>query len=38
MTRFTESEVAEAALMWLEALGYDVIGGPGIAPDEPQSD
>lgn len=29
--RFTESVVEEAALAWLEALGYTVLRGPDIA-------
>src|SRR4051794_35961330 len=33
--RFTESVVEEAALEWLEALGYGVLAGPDIAPGEP---
>ncbi len=31
---FTESVVEEAALAWLEALGYAVLHGPEIAPGE----
>ena len=31
MTTFTESVVEEAALAWLEALGYAVLHGPDIA-------
>jgi type I restriction enzyme R subunit len=30
---FTESVVEEAALEWLDALGYTVLNGPDIAPD-----
>jgi len=33
MTAFTESEVEEAALAWLEGLGWAVAHGPDIAPD-----
>src|ERR1700693_1130635 len=33
MTSFTESVVEEAALAWLEALGYVVLHGPDIAVD-----
>ena len=33
MTPFTESEVEAAALAWLEAHGWHVAHGPGIAPD-----
>ena len=32
---FTESIVEEAALAWLEALGYAVLHGPAIAAGEP---
>jgi type I restriction enzyme R subunit len=32
---FTESVVEEAALAWLEGLGYAVVQGPGIAAGEP---
>ena len=35
MTLFTESVVEEAALAWLEHLGYQVLGGPDIASGEP---
>ena len=31
MTSFTESVVEDAALAWLEALGYAVLHGPDIA-------
>lgn len=34
MTRFTESVVEDAALVWLESLGYAVKHGPEIAPGE----
>mgnify|MGYP000369889037 CR=1 FL=1 len=33
-TRFTESVVEEAALAWLESLGYTILHGPEIAPGE----
>jgi len=33
--RFTESVVEEAALAWLEGLGYTILHGPEIAPGEP---
>jgi len=33
--RFTESIVEDAALAWLEALGYAVLHGPDIAAGEP---
>src|SRR5437660_282535 len=32
---FTESVVEDAALAWLEALGYAVLDGPDIAAGEP---
>ncbi|MCC6810912.1 MAG: type I restriction endonuclease subunit R [Deltaproteobacteria bacterium] len=32
---FVESEVEQAALEWFGALGYSVVSGPTIAPDEP---
>ena len=35
MTAFTESTVEEAALAWLESLGWNVAHGPDIAPDTP---
>lgn len=31
---FSESEVEEAALAWLESMGYSVLAGPEIAPGE----
>ncbi len=34
-TKFTESVVEDAALAWLEALGYAVLHGPDIAAGEP---
>lgn len=34
MTSFTESVVEQAALAWLEGLGYTVRHGPVIAPGE----
>lgn len=34
MTAFTESVVEDAALAWLESLGYTVKHGPEIAPGE----
>lgn len=33
MSRFTESHVEDAALSWLEGLGYSVEHGPDIGPD-----
>ncbi|MFL5329888.1 MAG: type I restriction endonuclease subunit R [Gemmataceae bacterium] len=38
MARFTESIVEEAALDWLEGLGYVVLSGPDIAPGEPAAE
>src|SRR6266481_2060759 len=35
MRGFTESEVEEAALGWLEAIDWTVKHGPEIAPGEP---
>jgi type I restriction enzyme R subunit len=35
MTAFTESVVEDAALAWLQALGYAVLHGPDIAASEP---
>jgi type I restriction enzyme R subunit len=35
---FTESIVEEAALGWLEALGYSVLHGPAIAVGEPAAE
>jgi type I restriction enzyme R subunit len=35
---FTESVVQQAALAWLESLGYAVLAGPEIAPGEPQAE
>src|SRR5436309_2560996 len=32
---FTESIVEEAVLDWFEGLGYTVLHGPSIAPEEP---
>ena len=32
MSGFTESIVEDAALAWLETLGYAVIHGPDISP------
>ena len=33
MPTFTESIVEDAALAWLEGLGYAIVAGPEIAPD-----
>jgi type I restriction enzyme R subunit len=35
---FTESVVEDAALAWLEALGYAVLHGPDIAVGEPNAE
>ena len=35
---FTESVVEDAALAWLEALGYAVLHGPDLAADEPAAE
>lgn len=35
MTPFTESVVEDAALAWLESLGYAVLHGPDIAAGVP---
>ena len=35
MSAFTESVVEQAALAWLESLGWSVAHGPDIAPDTP---
>ena len=34
MTAFTESVVEEAAIAWLQELGYAYLPGPNIAPGE----
>lgn len=38
MPTFTESVVEQAALAWLESIGYLVLSGPEIAPDQPGSE
>ena len=38
MSNFTESVVEEAALEWLEGLGYTVLRGPEIAAGEPTAE
>lgn len=35
---FTESTVEEAALAWLEAIGWRIAHGPDIAPDMPAAE
>ena len=37
-SKFTESEVEDAALAWFEALGYTILHGPEIAPGEPAAE
>ena len=38
VTIFTESTVEEAALAWLESLGWSIAHGPDIAPDTPSAE
>ena len=38
MTSFTESEVEDVALKWLEGLGWQVAHGPDIAPGTPDAE
>jgi type I restriction enzyme, R subunit len=38
LTSFTESTVEQAALAWLEAIGWHVAHGPDIAPDAPAAE
>ena len=38
MTAFTESTVEDAALAWLESLGWNVVHGPDITPDTPDAE
>ena len=38
MTTITESDVEQAALDWLGALGWQVAHGPDIAPDTPRAE
>jgi type I restriction enzyme, R subunit len=35
---FTESVVEDAALAWLESLGWQVMHGPDIAPETPATE
>lgn len=35
LNNFTESIVEQAALAWLESMGYVIAHGPDIAPDQP---
>ncbi len=36
VNKFTESVIEQAALAWLESLGYTILSGPEIAPGELQ--
>ena len=36
--RFSESVVEDAALAWLEALGWEIEHGPAIAAGEPRAE
>ena len=38
MTHFTESTLEETALAWLRDLGYSIVFGNDIAPDEPAAE
>src|SRR6266571_1417522 len=38
MSKLTESVVEDAALDWLRELGYEVLSGLVIAPDEPAAE
>ena len=38
MSAFTESVVEDAALAWLQAIGWPVAHGPDIAPDMPAAE
>jgi type I restriction enzyme, R subunit len=38
LAAFTESVVEEAALAWLDELGYSVLSGPAIAAGEPEAE
>ena len=35
---FSESVIEQAALAWLESLGYLILSGPEIAPEEPAAE
>ena len=37
-SNFTESEVEEAALEWLQGLGWEIAHGPNIAPHSPYAE
>lgn len=36
--RFIESDVEDAALAWLEAIGWHIAHGPDIPPDSPKAE
>ena len=38
MTHFTESTIEETALEWLKDLGYTIVFGGIIAPEEPAAE
>ncbi len=38
MAKFSESTVEDAALSWLDELGYSVAQGQLIAPDSPTAE
>ena len=38
MSGFAESVVEDAALAWLESLGWRVVHGPDIAPETPAAE
>ncbi|MCL5611590.1 MAG: type I restriction endonuclease subunit R, partial [Chloroflexi bacterium] len=38
MTHFTESTIEETALEWLKDMGYTIVFGNDIAPDEPAAE
>ena len=37
-SRITETDVEAAALAWLENIGWNVVYGPDIAPDAPNTE
>lgn len=38
LNNFSESVIEQAALAWLESIGYTILFGPDIAPDMPQGE
>lgn len=38
MSKFTESDVEDAALDYFKQLGYTILGSPDIAPDQSQAE